>query len=113
METELDGIRRRRQQLRSEFGPLYGRVSAVLFEEDPGEVNYVDNTDEYESEADLIVPLLRDCSSAQDVQRVVHGVFLNMFSKETANPPSRFRRISERIWTETSSLSVVRRPTGR
>lgn len=40
METERDAIFRRRRELRSEFGDLYDRVSAILFEEDPGGVNF-------------------------------------------------------------------------
>ena len=57
MGTERDAILRRRKELRSEFGDLYERVSAILFKEDPGGVNFEINPDEYESEVDLILPL--------------------------------------------------------
>jgi hypothetical protein len=110
METELEAIQRRRQWLRSEFGALYDRVSVILFEEDPAGVNFEHNTDEYESEVELILPSLRSCSSEEDVQRAVHAAFLKMFSEETANPSDRFRRIAGLIWAEISSLSTARRP---
>jgi hypothetical protein len=64
MGSERDSILRRRQELRSEFGAFYDRVSAILFEEDPGGVNFEDNTDEYECEVDRILPLLRSCWNA-------------------------------------------------
>jgi hypothetical protein len=113
METEVDAIRRRRRELRAEFGPLYDRVSAILFEQDPGDVNFGDNTDEYESEVDLIVPRLRSCTSVDDVQRVVVDVFSKMFDDDTVSSPARFRRVASLIWTELSSLTVGGRPTGR
>jgi hypothetical protein len=109
--TERDDIARRRAELRTEHGPLYDRVSAILFEQDPAGVNFGDNPDEYEGEADLILPRLRGCTSAADVQRVVFEEFVKLFDDETVDSPDRFRRISELIWTELSSLSAVRRPT--
>jgi hypothetical protein len=105
METERDAILRRRSELRAQHGPLYDRVSAILFEQDPAGVNFGDNTDEYESEADLIVPRLRSCSSSEDVQRVVFEEFAKMFDDETVESPERFARIAALIWTELSSLT--------
>jgi hypothetical protein len=109
MESERDAILRRRRELRAEYGRLYDRVSAILFEQDPGDVNFGDNTDEYESEADLIVPQLRSCSSRDDVQRVVVEVFRKMFDDETVASSARFQRAAALIWAELSSLAVTNR----
>ena len=50
----------------------------ILFQEDPAEVNYGDNTYEYEPEVDLILPRLLLCLSIEDLQAVVYDVFLEM-----------------------------------
>jgi hypothetical protein len=113
METERDAILRRRQELRSEFGDLYDRVSAILFKDDPGGVNFEINPDEYESEVDLILPRLSSCSSVADVQAVVYDVLLKMFDEETVKVPERLGRVAGLIWTEVSSVSEARRPTCR
>ena len=113
MGTDRDDILRRRVELRAEHGPLYDRVAAILFEQDPAGVNFGDNRDEYEAEADQIVPRLRSCSSAEDVQRVVFEEFAKMFDDDTVDSPERFGRIAALIWAELSSLSPARHPTGR
>ena len=113
METEGDAILKRRTELRAEYGPLYDRVSAILFEADPAGVNFGDNTDEYEPEADLIVPRLRSCSSVEDVQRLVFEVFTKMFDDDTVEAPERFHRIAGLIWAELSSLAPMRHPGER
>ena len=113
MGTERDAILRRRKELRSEFGDLYERVSAILFKEDPGGVNFEINPDEYESEVDLILPRLPSCSSVADVQGVVYDVLLKMFDEETVKAPNRLERIAGLIWMEASAVSGVRRPTSR
>jgi hypothetical protein len=100
METEADAIRKRRQELRAEFGALYDRVSSILFEQDPGGVNFGDNRDEYESEVDMILPRLRACTSADDVQGVLIAVFRKMFDEETVRSRAQFRGIATLIWTE-------------
>jgi hypothetical protein len=113
METERDAILRRRRKLRSEFGDLYDRVSAILFKEDPGGVNFEINPDEYESEVDLILPRLPSCTSVADVQAVLYDVLLKMFDEDTVKAPDRLGRIAGLIWTEVSSFPGVRRPTSR
>lgn len=111
MRTELEDILSRRAELRATYGDLYDRVSSILFEEDPAGVNFGENPDEYEGEADLIVPRLLSCTSAADVQRVVFESFTKMFDDETVDTPDRFRRIAEQIWAELNSLPAVPRPT--
>jgi hypothetical protein len=100
METEREAILRRRQELRAQFGAIYDRVSSILFEEDPGGVNFDHNTDEYESEVDMILPHLRACTSVDDVEAVLVVVLRKMFDEETIRPRARIQRIANLIWSE-------------
>lgn len=103
--TKTDDIRARRKALRDEYKGLYDRLAAILFEEDPIGINFEDNTDEYEQEVGSILPRLKSCRSAQDVQTVVHEEFVRWFEVETAGPVERYRKVASRIWSEISSLS--------
>lgn len=86
-----------REALRQEFGALYGRVSAILFEEDPIGINFGTNTDEYDPEVDTILPRLAACVTVEDVRAVVHAEFVRWFDPGTAGPAERYTRIAERI----------------
>ena len=103
--TKAEDIRARRKALRDEYKGLYDRLAAILFEEDPVGINFEDNTDEYEPEVDSILPRLKSCRSAHDVQLVVHEEFVRWFEAETAGPIERYGKIARRVWTEISSLS--------
>jgi hypothetical protein len=74
-ESDRAGVRRL-------YGDLFAQVSAVLFAADPIGINFGSNADEYEPEASTIIPRLRECRSAQDVQAVVHEEFLAWFGLE-------------------------------
>jgi hypothetical protein len=89
--------RARREALRTEYGELYARVSAILFEEDPIRINFTSNTDEYEPEVDTILPRLARCVTVEDVRAVVHEEFVRWFNTSIAGAPERYTRIAERI----------------
>jgi hypothetical protein len=93
----VDDKRARRKALRAEYEELYDRVSAILFEEDPIGINFDDNTDEYELEVDTILPRLKTCRTAADVQAVVHEEMVRWFDV-TAGPAERYATIATRIW---------------
>jgi hypothetical protein len=101
---DLEDPHARRDALKREYGRLYSRVAAILFEEDPVGINLDDNTDEYEPEADTILPRLKFCRTAQDVRTVVHEEFVHWFSSDIAGRPERYERAARRIWSEISSL---------
>jgi hypothetical protein len=100
-------IRARRKAVKQEYGRLYDRVAAILFEEDPVGINFEDNTDEYEPETDTILPRLKFCRSAEEVRSVVHEEFVRWFDGHVAGPQDRYGRIAKRIWTEISALVPV------
>ena len=54
--------------VKAKFGPLFDEVSAILFRHDPMHINYGSNTDEYDPEVGTILPRLKQCRSARDVQ---------------------------------------------
>jgi len=87
-----------RGAIKQEFGALYTDVLALLFKDDPIEINIKDNTDEYEPEVDTILPRLSSCANAADVQKVVHEEFVRWFDRETAGPPERYRVVARQIW---------------
>src|SRR5262249_4173497 len=85
-----------RQKINREYGSLYGQLLEILFRYDPGRVNYEVNPDEYEPEVDLILPQLKECSSAGDVASLVRRVIVQMFS--SAGPLSEYEELSREIW---------------
>ena len=103
--TTKQNIQAQRRALREEYKGLYDRLVAILFEEDPVGINFEDNTDEYEPEVGSILPRLKTCRSALDVQTVVHEEFIRWFDARTAGPPERYRKVATRVWTEISLLS--------
>lgn len=88
----------RNAELRLSHGELFGQVSAVLFAFDPADQGYLGDTDEYELEVGTILPRLRDCHSAEDVQRVVHEEFVRWFDSVTAGPLERYSAPAAQIW---------------
>jgi len=99
-ERERQDSGRSKSALRKEYGALYDRLAALLFKADPVGIGFEDNTDEYEPEVGSILPRLRTCASAADVQRVVHEEFCRWFDSDTAGPFERYRKISDDIWIE-------------
>ena len=102
MSTERDKILAARAELRREYGELYDRVSSLLFAWDPVDINFGHNTDEYEPEVGTILPRLRTCKSAVDVQKVVHEEFCRWFDDESVGGVERYEQIGRDIWAEIS-----------
>ena len=98
--TDIEKIQAKRRALRREYGELYDRVSRLLFSWDPIGINFEDNTDEYEPEVDTILPRLRACGGAEDVQLVVYEEFCRWFTVEDAGPLERYEQIGGDIWAE-------------
>src|SRR5436189_2271447 len=94
----VDEKRAHRNALRAEYGELYERVSAILFEEDPVGINFEVNTDEYEIEVDTILPRLKSCRTVEDVQAFVHDEMVRWFEPASAGPAERYATIAGRIW---------------
>jgi len=56
------------------------------------------NTDEYEPEARTILPRLRGCHSADDVQIVLHSEFVRWFGEDTAGSQEHYKKAASEIW---------------
>lgn len=107
MTTEREKIRAEREALRKEYGELYDRVSSLLFKWDPIGINFEFNTDEYEIEVDTILPRLRTCTSAEDVQRVVYEECCRWFDADLAGPFGSYEQIGRDIWAEIRGQSSL------
>jgi hypothetical protein len=70
MTRTRDEILENRRRLRAEYGELFDSRAALLYRHDPIGINFEDNTDEYEPEAETILPRLRSCHSVNDVLQV-------------------------------------------
>ena len=91
-------IEAEKKRLKAEYGNLFDSIAEILFRHDPIGINFEDNTDEYESEAETILPRLKDCSSVRDVTTVVHEEFQRWFYPDLAGSKQKYTKIAEEIW---------------
>ena len=97
LSKRAEQARKDRPTVKAKFGPLFDEVSAILFRHDPMHVNFVTNIDEYEPEVGTILPRLKDCRSARDVQKVVYEEFEQWFG--IPGKPEKYRLLSQEIWS--------------
>src|SRR5690349_10118373 len=100
IKKEIEADNRR---LKSEYGSLFEKVSALLFRHDPVGINFEINSDEYEPEVRRILPGLRGCTSVEDVLSLIHEVFQQMFDADTAGPRERYVPIANELWMLSAS----------
>ena len=98
-----------RRRLREEYGDVYDRVAATLFEHDPIGINFESNSDEYHPEVGTILPRLRSAQSVEDVRRIVHEEFVRWFDQPTAGPESRYEIVGREIWSVWQGSSLGQR----
>ena len=67
MSRTRDEILESRRRLKAEYGTLFDSVSALLYRHDPVGINFEENTDEYEIEAETILQRLSRCHTLEDV----------------------------------------------
>ena len=91
-------IQEERRQLKAQYGQLYEATSALLFRHDPIGINFETNTDEYEPEVRTILPRLKSCKSAEDVQEIIHEEFVRWFDTGTAGPKESYSKIAQEVW---------------
>jgi hypothetical protein len=90
------------------FRPIFSsdqRLSSVAFEAvelalivEGIDINFVENTDEYEQEVGTILPRLASCGTQADVRRVVYEEFARWFGVDTCGPESRYDEVATEIW---------------
>jgi hypothetical protein len=98
VQRNREEIQEARSRLRQEYGQLFDSISALLFRHDPIGINFEENTDEYDLEAETILPRLRTCTSELDVLRTVHEEFVRWFDVQTAGPREKYAEIAAGIW---------------
>ena len=98
MTRTRDEILESRRRIKAEYGELLDSVAALLYRHDPVGINFEVNTDEYQSEAETILPRLRGCHSADDVVQVIHAEFVRWFDSDIAGPPEHYKEIASEVW---------------
>jgi hypothetical protein len=103
-EIDPDGVERARSakrirlELTAESRDLVDEVAALLFRADPAGINFGSNTDEYESEAEVIVLGLEGTTGAEDVAELAQRVFSVWFDADIAGPVERYGPVAAEIW---------------
>ncbi len=88
-----------RRQLRAVYGELFDATAALLFRHDPIGIGFDNpNTDEYEPEAETILPRVSSCHSSGEVVRVVHEEFVRWFGAGNAGPQESYKQIASDLW---------------
>jgi hypothetical protein len=87
-----------RRRVRENYGELFDATVALLYRHDPIGINFEVNPDEYQPEAETILPRLSSCRSAEDVLHVVHHEFVRWFGTGTAGPPERYAEVASQLW---------------
>lgn len=102
MSSEAQQMQAKRDALKKRYLGLYDRVTSILFRVDPMGINFEDNTDEYDPETDTILPRLPNCTSLDDVRKVVSEEFERWFDSDMVNTGNRkhFDEIASAIWSE-------------
>lgn len=89
--------RQQRTRLKQQHRQMFDELSALLFRHDPICLNFETNTDEYDPEAETILPRLLECHSEQGVLTVVHEEFNRWFA-DSAGSKERYTNIAAEIW---------------
>ena len=78
---------------------LYGELLDLMARHDPiGLVKIGAPDDEYSPEVERILPRLGDAGSVEDLERIIHEVFVLMFDERLARTPQHYRDIALEIW---------------
>jgi hypothetical protein len=90
-------VRDDERSLTAEESWLAAELEALLYRHDPIGIAFGDNPDEYSPEARALPPRLVEARTVDDVQDVVHAVFVQWFDDGIAGPRTRYRLIAEDI----------------
>jgi hypothetical protein len=103
MERPTAGERRR---LIKEYKSLVDAVTRLLYRADPIGIGITVGSpdDEYGMEAAAIARAVAEANNIDDLQRLVHAVFVQFFGEESAGPESAYAAITREIWV--TSLAV-------
>lgn len=81
------------------YPQLYEEFLTLLARHDPmGLVKIGAPDHEYRPEVKRILPRLEEASSAEDLERIIHEVFVSMFNEELAGSRSHYREAALEAW---------------
>jgi hypothetical protein len=88
-----------KKRRREEYGELFDKVSTILFEHDPVELDYETNIDEYEPEARRIMPLIKQADDVNHLATLLRNVFVQMFEGDDIDRKEGvYLQIAAKIW---------------
>jgi hypothetical protein len=105
---ELQRRRAERKAAVRGYEAVVAEISKVLFRLDPMNINFEINSDEYDAEAESIVPRLVGASSEADALHIVYSEFERWFTD--AGPRARYVPVAREVW---NVWSRHRRPGSR
>jgi hypothetical protein len=80
---------------------LVASIERLLFEEDPININFGSNEDEYRAEAETITLRLPEAADEGQLLRIVHEEFVWWFGDDTAGSVDRYESPASKIWSLT------------
>lgn len=94
-------MNKNRARIKLQYKALYSEIEEILFRHDPIGINFGDNTDEYSSEVDTILPRLKEASSQADVLDIVHEEFCRWFDVEIVGKKSQaiYGKVASEVWS--------------
>jgi hypothetical protein len=77
VQPHIEIIKRQREseKLKDKYGSLFHAVSKLLFTSDPLGVNFENNIDEYDPEAERILSQIHTYKNEDELQRMIYGIF--------------------------------------
>jgi len=91
-------FRAERKELKQQYELLFKQVSAALFAEDPININFGGNTDEYDPETGTILPRLKEATTVSDVQVILYEEFVRWFGISEAGARDSYASLAAEVW---------------
>lgn len=100
MARTREQILENRRRLKNKYGQLFDSVSAILFQADPILIVFENpNINEYDPEAETILPRLQKCQDVEDALCVVYEEFVRWFDADNAGLREQYQQIAKDIWS--------------
>src|SRR5687767_6779190 len=95
-----------RRRLIKEYKFLVDAVTRILYRADPVGIGIGTGSpeDEYGMEAAAIARAVAEARDVDDLQRLVHAVFVRFFGEDSAGPETVYAAITREIWA--TSLAI-------
>lgn len=85
---------------------LYSELLDLMARHDPmGLVEIGAPDDEYRPEVERILPRLEDAGSVEDLEQIIHEVFVSLFDEELAGSREHYQDVAVETWQIAAKLS--------